>query len=301
MKLLLSGSSGLVGSTLVPFLPSLGTRVTRLVRKTPRIDEQAIFWDPSRGLLKADYVDGFDAVVHLAGEGIASGRWTKSKKARIRDSRVKGTRLLCEGLARVKNPPRTFICASAIGYYGNRGDQLLREDSSPGEGFLAEVCKEWEAQSAPLRDRGTRIIFLRFGLILSPKGGALGKMLPPFKMGFGGVMGSGNQYMSWIALDDAVAAIVHVLMNHSIRGPVNVVSPNPVRNYDFTRALGEALSAPTILPMPGVLARIIFGEMAKDLLLSSQRVEPTQLQKSGFQFGYPTLDNALRHLLPAKH
>jgi len=238
-----------------------------------------------------------DAVVHLAGENIAAGRWTERQKARIRDSRVKGTRLLCDLLARYSPPPKALVCASAVGYYGDRGDEILKEESASGSDFLSDVCGEWEAATQTAVERGIRVVNLRIGVVLSPLGGALAKMLTPFKLGAGGVIGSGRQYMSWIALDDAVRAFHFALTNQSLHGPVNAVAPNAVTNRDFTRTLGRVLSRPTVFPMPAFAARLAFGEMADALLLASTRVQPARLLAGGFTFRYPDLEGALRHLL----
>jgi uncharacterized protein (TIGR01777 family) len=297
MNVLVTGSTGLVGSALVPFLTTGGHRVTRLVRSPQQTLEPTVGWDPEKGQLDAAALEGLDAVIHLAGESIAAGRWNAERKARIRDSRVKGTRLLSETLARLSRPPRTFLCASAIGYYGSRGDELLREDSSLGTGFLAEVCRDWEAAAAPAQDKGMRVVFLRNGVILSPRGGALAKMLFPFKMGGGGKVGNGQQYMSWIALDDVVGAIHHAWITESLQGPVNLVAPNPVTNLEFTKTLGRVLRRPTMLPLPAFAARLMFGELADALLLSSARVAPGQLLATNYAFRFPRLEAALRHLL----
>ena len=254
-------------------------------------------WDPAAGQIDAAALEGVDAAVHLAGENIASGRWTSSKKRRILESRVQGTRTLCDGLARLTCPPKALICASAIGYYGSRGDEVLTEESGPGTGFLADVCRAWEAAAEPAEKRGIRVVRLRIGVILSPAGGALAKMLLPFKLGAGGKIGDGKQYMSWIALDDLVVAIHHALVTESLSGPVNGVSPYPVANADFTRTLGRVLARPTLFPMPAFAARLAFGEMAKETLLASTRVDPARLRASGYKFRHPELEGALRHLL----
>ena len=254
-------------------------------------------WEPATGALSPGALDGVDGVVHLAGENIAAGRWTAARKARIRDSRVDGTRRLSEALARLEQPPKTFIVASAIGFYGDRGDERVTEASAPGSGFLPEVCQAWEAAAAPASDAGIRVVHLRIGIVLTPAGGALGQMLLPFKMGVGGVIGSGRQYMSWVALDDVLASVLHALRTEGLSGPVNVVAPNAVTNAEFTNALGRVLRRPTVLPMPAFAARLVFGEMGDALLLASARVEPTRLEESGFVFGYPVLDGALGYLL----
>ena len=295
MKILVSGSTGLVGSALVPFLLTGGHQVARLVRSQPTAGGE-VPWDPAAGRLEATNLEGLDAVVHLAGERI-TGRWTAAKKARIRSSRVQGTRLLAETLARLARPPKTLVCASAIGYYGHRGDELLREESPPGAGFLAEVCREWEAAARPAAEKGIRVVQLRIGVVLSAAGGALALMLTPFKLGLGGRVGSGQQYMSWIAIDDLAGIIQHALANESLRGPVNAVAPRAITNREFTKTLGRVLGRPTIFPMPAFAARLAFGQMADELLLASARVEPTRLIASGYKFRTPELEAALRHLL----
>ncbi len=297
MKVLLSGSTGLIGSALAAALASDGHTVVRLVRSAPVAGEQAVRWDPSSGTLATMELEGMEAVVHLAGENIASGRWTRARKERIRRSRVGGTGLLCRALAQLVRPPRVLVCASAIGYYGSRGEEVLTEDSAPGSGFLAGVVQEWEGATTPARESGIRTAMLRFGVVLSPNGGALAKMLTPFRAGFGGRIGSGRQYMSWIALDDAVTAVRHVLDHEALEGAVNAVAPNPVTNGEFTRALGLALRRPALLPLPAWVARLALGEMAEELLLSSTRVEPRKLLDSECDFAFPELAAALDHLL----
>jgi uncharacterized protein (TIGR01777 family) len=238
-----------------------------------------------------------EAVVHLAGENIASGRWTAARKARIRSSRVMGTRTLCETLARLSQPPKVLVSASAIGYYGDRGAEPLWENSAFGTGFLAEVCRAWEEATQPAVQKGIRVVLLRIGIVLSPAGGALAKMLIPFQLGLGGVIGSGNQYMSWIALDDVAGVIAHALVTDTLQGPVNAVAPYPVTNREFTKTLGRVLRRPTVFPLPGFAARLAFGEMADALLLASTRVEPKRLLATQYVFRYPELEDALRHLL----
>ncbi len=293
MRVLVSGASGLVGSALVPALESAGHSVVRLVRRDPAANE--IRWDPAGGIA-AGALEGFDAAVHLAGESIA-GRWTAAKKARIRDSRVQGTRTLAAALAGAAQRPKVMVCASAIGIYGDRGDEVLREESAPGSDFLAEVSQQWEAATEPAARAGMRVVSLRFGVVLSRRGGALAQMLPPFRMGAGGRIGSGRQWMSWITLDDVVGVIQHALATDSLRGPVNTVAPTPVTNAEFTRALGEALHRPTIFPLPAFMVRLMFGEMGDALLLGSQRVDCGKLQASDFRFRHPELQPALQALL----
>jgi uncharacterized protein (TIGR01777 family) len=275
-----------------------GHEVIRLVRAKSRTPSKEIIgWNPEAGYVDTAGLEGLDAIVHLAGEPIAAGRWNTARKARIRDSRVRGTRLLCEALTHQARPPATLLCASAIGYYGDRGEEILTEQSAAGTGFLADVCREWEAATDPARQKGVRVVNLRFGVILSTAGGALAKMLTPFKMGVGGIIGSGRQYMSCISIDDCVGAILHALATVNLTGPANIVQPGPVTNQEFTKTLGKVLGRPTIFPMPAVAARLAFGEMADQLLLASARVEPRQLLASGFQFRQADLETALRHVL----
>lgn len=295
MNVVVSGATGLVGSALVPFLTAAGHRVARLTRRRGDAADH-IFWDPQSGTLGAGALERFDAVVHLAGENIGS-RWTRRKKQAILDSRVKGTALLAQRLADVDDRPRTLVCASAMGFYGDRGDEVLDESSAPGTGFLARVCREWEAAAEPARQRGIRVVNLRFGIVLTPRGGPLARMLPPFRIGVGGTIGSGNQYISWIAIDDAVDVIHHSLTDASLRGPVNAVAPTPVTNREFTHTLGRVLGRPTVMPLPAFAARALFGEMGEATVLASARVQPGELLKRGYSFHYPELEGALRHLL----
>lgn len=297
MDVLVTGASGLVGSALVPFLTAGGHHVTRLVRSTPRPGAAEVRWDPAAGSVATPGLEGMDAVVHLAGENLATGRWTPEKKASIRASRVQGTQVLCAALAQLARPPRVLVSASAIGYYGDRGAEVLHEGSRPGTDFLAQVCRDWEAATESAIQRGIRVVRLRIGIVLSPAGGALAKMLGPFTMGVGGVIGTGQQYMSWIALDDLVGAIHHALVTTALQGPVNAVAPQAVTNRTFTRTLGRVLRRPTLLPLPAFVARLAFGEMAEALLLASTRVEPSRLLETGYGFRYPELAGALRYLL----
>jgi uncharacterized protein (TIGR01777 family) len=281
----------------MPALTADGHEVRPLVRYATGYGAHEIEWNPDRYSIAMSRIEGFDAIIHLAGESIAEGRWTNEKKKRIRESRVKGTRLLAESMVTLNEPPRIFLCASAIGYYGNRGDELLTEESAPGKDFLADVCVEWEEVTLEAKEKGIRTVNMRFGIILDAHRGALAKMLPPFRMGVGGRIGSGKQWMSWIAIDDVVSAIRHALNNESLNGPTNFVAPNPVRNSEFTKILGKILSRPTIFPIPEFGVRLAFGEMGDALLLSSQRVQPTRLQADGFEFAYPQLDQALKSIL----
>jgi uncharacterized protein (TIGR01777 family) len=297
MNVLISGSTGLVGSELVPYFVTRGNTVTRLVRPQSRVITGTVVWDPEAGRLDPVALEGFDAVVHLAGENVAAGRWNAERKARIRDSRVNGTRLLCEALAKVARPPRVLVSASATGYYGSRGEEVLTEASPPGTGFLAEVCRDWEAATAPAAERGIRVVRLRIGVVLSPRGGALARMLLPFRLGLGGRLGDGRQYLSWVAIEDVTAVIGLVANAEGVSGPVNVVAPGPVTNYEFTKTLGRVLRRPTVMPMPVFGAHLAFGEMADELLLSSQRVEPQALRKAEYAFRFPELEGALRYQL----
>ena len=281
MKILISGSSGLIGSALKVNLEGEGHTVATL----PRTYEDPIDFS------------GVDAVIHLGGEPIATGRWTAEKKQRIRESRIKGTAQLAEQIARSENKPSVFICSSAIGYYGNRDADELDENSAIGTGFLPETCKEWEDATLYAEAAGIRTVRLRTGIVLSTAGGALQKMLTPFKLGGGGILGTGQQYMSWISLDDVVSIIRFLIDNESISGSINLVSPNPVSNREFTKTLGKVLKRPTILPMPAFAVRLLFGEMGEALLLSSARVYPHKLLQSGYEFKHPTLEPALRSIL----
>ena len=302
MKILVTGATGLVGSELVPFLTQQGHEVNRLTHSKPK-EANDIVWDPARNQLPKARIEGTDAIVHLAGENIAGKRWNEKVKEELRRSRLDGTKLLCETIAQMQSPPKSLICASAIGFYGNRGSELLNETSAAGTGFLADLCKDWEAACEPARQKGIRVVNIRIGVVLTPKGGALAKMIPPFKMGVGGIMGSGNQYWSWISIDDVVGVINHCLTHEKISGPVNTTTPRPVTNYEFTKALGAVLGRPTILPMPAFAARLALGEMADALLLSSARVMPNRLSETGYQFHHPALEPALQSLLqtPAAH
>jgi uncharacterized protein (TIGR01777 family) len=289
MKIAVTGSTGLVGSALVPVLTNAGHDVVRMARPSQ--------WDPVKGTMDTTTLSGMDALVHLAGENIAAARWTAARKARIRDSRIHGTKLVAESIARMQKPPQVLISASAIGYYGDRGSEVVREDSQPGTGFLSDVCRQWEAATDPATRRGIRVVHMRIGVVLSRSGGALPKMLFPFKMGIGGKIGSGKQYWSWIALNDLCSAILHCIQAGGLHGPVNAVSPSPVTNLEFTKALGRVLHRPVIFPLPAFAARIILGEMADSLLLASTRVEPAKLLGSRFGFQHKDLEATLATLL----
>ena len=293
-RILVSGVSGPIGAGLLPSLKACGYEVTRLVRG-PATGDGQISWNPSQPIAP-DSVSRFDAVIHLAGESIV-GRWTQSKKAKIRDSRVVGTTHLAQALAQAKRKPEVFVCGSAIGYYGDRGNEVLNERSKPGSGFLSDVCREWEAATQAAAEAGIRTVQMRTGVVLSPEGGALGKMLTPFKMGVGGKIGNGRQWMSWIDVHDMVGAIHHILKTDLLQGPVNMVAPKPVTNAEFTKTLGGVLSRPTILPMPAFAVKLAFGEMGETVLLASQRVEPAQLVVSGYPFRFTSLQASLENLL----
>lgn len=296
MKILVTGSTGLVGSALIPELIKSGHEVIRASRR-PTSKTGEVFWNPVSGDVDAAQLSGIDAAINLAGENIF-GKWTAEKKRRIRDSRVVGTRVLAEAMAGLNPKPRVLVIASAIGFYGSRGDELMNEDSSPGDGFLVMVCRENEEATTPATECGIRVVKLRIGIVLSSNGGALTKMLTPFKLGIGGKIGNGKQYMSWIAIDDIVGIIEHALAHESLSGPINLVAPNSVTNLEFTKTLGKVLSRPTIFPVPAFVLRLVFGnEMAYETLLASSRVEPKRLIESGYEFKYPTLEGALRHVL----
>lgn len=295
MKVLVTGATGLVGRALVPFLTGGGHEVARLGRSAPGAGD--IRWDPDVGALDAEALEGFDGVVHLAGENIASGRWHATRKRRIKESRVGGTLLLARTLAGLDRPPRVLVSASAVGFYGDRGDEDLTEESPAGSGFLPELCREWEAATEAAAGKGIRVVHARLGVVLSRDGGALARMLTPFKLGAGGIVGNGRQYMSWITRDDTVAAIGHLLTTESAAGPVNVVAPAPVTNREFTATLGRVLRRPAVLPLPGFVARVVFGEMADALLLASARVKPARLLDSGYGFRHGSLEAGLRAVL----
>ena len=293
-RILVSGASGPIGAALVPALKAGGATVTRLVRSSAGGPDQ-IAWDPSRPL-SPDLVSGFDAVIHLAGESIV-GRWTAAQKRRILDSRTQGTGHLAEAAAKASPLPRVFISASAVGFYGSRGDEVLREDSSSGAGFAAEICRQWEAAAQPAAKAGIRTAQMRIGVVMSADGGALPEMLTPFRLGLGGRLGNGRQWWPWVSVWDVVGAIQHVLDHESLSGPVNTVAPNPVTNAEFTRVLASVLKRPALFPMPAFAVRLLFGEMGVELFLGSQRVEPSRLAASGYQFQHPELGNALKEIL----
>lgn len=300
-KVLITGASGLIGGRLAALLRERGDEVVGLVREGSRADIPTRHWSPATGNLEALVVSGFDAVVHLAGESIGESRWTKAKKKRIYESRVQGTSVLCEALVRAPKRPDVLVSSSAVGYYGDGGEDILTEESEQGMGFLADVCGAWEEATEPARSAGIAVVLPRVGPVLSTHGGALAKMLGPFKLGLGGVVGSGSQYMSWVAIDDVVRALCH-LIDHgtSLAGPINVAAPNPVTNRDFTNTLGRVIHRPTAIPLPAMAARLVLGEMADELLLVSQRLSVGRLLDSGFAFRYPELQGALEHIISSE-
>ncbi len=295
MRVAVTGASGLVGKALVPALAAEGHTVLRLVRRDPRTPDE-VRWLPDEDYVDSVPLEGVEAVVHLAGASIAGGRFTEKRKALLRGSRVGPTRLIAQTLARLSPRPRVCVSASALGYYGDRGDSWLTEADPPADDFLGRLSVEWEQACAPARTAGIRVVNPRFGIVLSPGGGALGKMLSPFRAGLGGVLLPGTQYVSWIAIDDAVAAIRHLLMYESLGGPVNVAAPQPVTNEELTKALGRVLRRPTVAKVPSFALRLVLGEAA-DALLASTRMRPDKLVDSGFRFRFPDLEPALRHVL----
>jgi uncharacterized protein len=299
LRLLLTGASGLIGTAFSRAASAAGHDVTCLVRRRPPGPGE-FAWDPVAGTLDRSAIEGADAVVHLAGEPVAEHRWSDERKRRILESRVHGTGLLARSIAAAARAPRVLLSASAIGIYGNRGDETLDERSAPGHDFLARVCEAWEAAAAPATSAGTRVVHTRFGIVLAREGGVLARQLPFFRAGVGGTIGAGRQWMSCIALDDLTAALLHLLSADSVRGPVNVVSPEPIRNADFTRLLGRLLHRPAMLPVPVLALRVLFGELADVVLAASQRVVPAALAETGFVFRHPTIESALRAALDAR-
>jgi uncharacterized protein (TIGR01777 family) len=300
MRVLVSGASGLIGSALAPALRHQGHEVRALVRRMPRDRAQESGWDPERGYLAPDALDGIDAVVHLAGANIAAGRWTPKRRRAIVRSRVEPTALLARELVAAARPPQVWISASAIGFYGHRGADEVDETAGPGSGFVAAVAQQWEAATAPAAAAGIRVVRARFGLVLSPTGGALARLLPLFRLGLGGRLGDGRQYWSWVTLTDAVAVLIRALADPSLHGAVNVVAPSPVTCAEFTRTLGQALGRPVWLPVPALLLRLAMGQMAQELLLSGARVRPEVLLAKGFRFAHGQLPLAWRDLLPPR-
>jgi uncharacterized protein (TIGR01777 family) len=299
MRVLVTGSNGLIGGALMKALRSRGDDVFRLVRDASS-GRDCIAWDPEKGVIDAAKLEGADALVHLAGENIAGGRWTQALKKRILQSRVQGTALIAETLARLERRPKVLVSASAVGYYGNSGYTVVDEHSPCGHTFLSEVCVAWEAAAEPARAAGIRVVHPRFGVVLSRSGGALGRMLPVFRAGLGGRLGNGAAWMSWVTLNDAVSALSMLLNEGGPSGPVNIVAPNPVSNAEFTRALGRALRRPAVLPVPEMAIRLLFGEMGRELLLASVRAKPACLEQWGFRFARPEIGGALVSVLQTK-
>lgn len=297
MTILISGASGVIGSALVPFLTTGGHRVIRLVRRKPAEDRDELFWDPLKGELNLGHLDRIDAVIHLSGEHIGKGRWTSEKKRIIVESRTKSTRLISQAISNLEKPPRVFLCASAIGFYGDRGDECLAEAECTGDDFISSVCHQWEVATGPAQAKGIRTALLRFGVVLTPLGGTLERLLLPYKLGLGGKIGTGDQYISWIGMDDSIAAMHHALVHESIEGPVNVVAPEPVTHAQFTKILGGVLSRPTIFTIPSIAVKAAFGQMGNEVLLASCRVVPEKLTATGYSFRTPTLQETLKHAL----
>ncbi|HEY9756166.1 MAG TPA: TIGR01777 family oxidoreductase [Oculatellaceae cyanobacterium] len=299
MKIAVTGSHGLIGEALCKHLSGQGHIVARIIRASNSASGD-IHWNPANGSIESDKLNGVDAVIHLAGENIASHRWTAEQKQKIKESRIRGTKLLADTICGLEKKPEVVVSGSAIGFYGDRGSETLTESSNVGSGFLADVCREWEEAIAPVAAAGVRVVNARTGVVLSTKAGALNKMLPIFQLGGGGNIGDGRQYMSWISLDDEIKALEFALTHSSVSGPVNLVAPNPVTNAEFTAVLGSVLHRPAFVPLPAFAAKIILGEMADELLLSSQKCQPTKLQSAGYQFEYPDLKEALSTTLQEK-
>lgn len=293
-KIAISGSSGLIGSQLAAFLSTAGHEIYRLVRRAPNIDQNEIYWNPHTGKIDTRLLEEMDAVVHLAGEGIASKKWTEQQKIQIRRSRTEGTSIIAEAIAQLNRKPRVFISASATGFYGNRADEELTEDSSKGKGFLSDVCQAWESSANPARDAGIRVVHPRIGIVLTPQGGALAKMLPAFQCGVAGPLGDGSMYMSWISLDDLIGVLCACLFDESLEGSVNAVSPHSIQNKEFTETLGKILNRPTLLSAPEFAIKFALGELGEALLLQSARVLPQRLQSTSFQYLHSNLEQALR-------
>jgi uncharacterized protein (TIGR01777 family) len=293
MRVAITGSSGLIGSTLAPFLTTAGHTVSRIVRDPARAGPGDIVWDPARGEIDREKLEGVDAVIHLAGEPV-SERWTREHKLAIYNSRVQGTGLIARAIAGLARPPRVFVSISAVGIYGDGGDAELDETAPHGRDFLAQVAEQWEASAEPARAAGIRTVHPRLGVVLSPKGGALERLLPPFQLGGGGKIGSGRQWMSWVSLDDTIGALQHLLFTESLSGPVNVTAPNPATNEEFSRTLAHVLGRPALITVPGFALKAMFGEMAEVMLLAGQRVLPRRLLESGFAFRHAALEQALR-------
>jgi len=297
LNILVSGASGVIGTALIPFLTTRGHRVIRLVRRRPRPDAHEVFWDPESGVLNPNELGEIDAVIHLSGENIGQGRWTAHKKKRIVESRIKSTALISRVMTTLSPPPRVFVCASAIGFYGDRGDLLMDESHGPGDDFISSVCAGWEKSAAPAVREGIRTAFMRIGIVLTPLGGALSRLHLPFKMGLGAKIASGKQHMGWVGIEDVIGAVYHALLNNAVEGPVNVVSPAGSTNIEFTKKLGRILSRPAVFTIPAAAITLLFGEMGRELLLSSTRVKPEALLKTGYRFRTPDLEEALLQML----
>jgi uncharacterized protein (TIGR01777 family) len=294
----ITGATGLIGGALVSRLRESGMRVRRLVRRARPDEQDDIVWDPMRGMLAPQDLEGADAVIHLAGEPLAH-RWTDARKSAIRESRVRGTELIARTIAALDRKPRVLLSGSAVGYYGDRGDEVLDEESTPGTDFLARVAREWEAATVVAADAGVRVVLLRTGIVLNPNGGALGRLLPPFRLGVGGPIGSGRQWMSWISLDDHLRAMEYAIASGELHGPANLVAPHPVTNAEFATTLGRVLARPAIVPVPSFALELVYGEMARATILAGQHVLPKALLRAGFEFAHPTLEQALRFELQA--
>ena len=297
LKILISGSSGLIGSSLASYLNTGGHQVSRLVRSRKGMKPRDIFWDPHKGIINVSSLEGFDFVIHLAGENVANGRWNSNTKDKILQSRVLGTKLLSDTLAKLKTPPKALLCASASGYYGNSGDTLVNETNSLGNGFLPMVVQQWEQATKDASDAGIRVINMRLGVVLNPRGGALKKMLTPFKLCMGGKIGTGQQYISWIALDDVIGAIHHIMLGCDIQGPVNIAAPNPITNAEFAKHLARSLRRISVLPVPAFMIKLLFGDMGKETVLTSTRMDSTKLMASGYRYKFDNLGPALDHML----
>jgi uncharacterized protein (TIGR01777 family) len=296
-RILVSGSTGFIGSALVTTLRSQGHHVTRLVRSAGRASDDTVVWSPQTGTVNSGIMEGFDAVVHLAAESIAARRWTEKEKQIILDSRAHSTRLLCERLAQLAAPPKVIVSASAMGYYGERGDELLTEKASPGDGFLCDVVRAWEEATLPAVEAGIRVVNLRFGIVLSPQGGTLKELLPLFRIGLGGTMAGGEQFFSWITMQDAIGVIMHSISEEMLRGPVNAASPNAVRQWEFAHVLGRVMGRPSVVNVPRWVLRLRLGRELADFVLGSARLVPEKLAASGYHFLYPELEAGLRSLL----
>lgn len=297
MRVLLTGSSGLLGRAVASRLEDDSHTIIRMVRDREEVGRDRVYWNPEEPeSIDKEQLEGLDVVIHLAGESVGQ-RWSPEKKHRIRNSRVQGTGILVRTFQALARPPKVMLCASAIGYYGHRGDEVMGEGSARGRGFLSSVCRDWEAAAMHFSETGARVVCMRLGVVLGQGGGALAKLLPPFRLGLGGVVGPGTQYMSWVHLQDVVGAISFLMQTETLSGPVNLVAPNPVTNREFTRALGKVLKRPTLLPLPGFIARLALGGMAEETMLCSTRVEPASLVGAGFSFTFPELRPALADLL----